>query len=135
MASQDAMNREGGEADHLTVTQSDETRPATPASQTAAVLVSAGKRPSPGGNAEVPAEVPTDIPKRPRAAADSAEGTEGRRELPKDALGTPERPGRSPNLQNNIQTTPSSFDEYDPARGSHQNLGSPAEPDHDVIVR
>ena len=96
------MNREGGEADHLAVIQSDETRPASPASQTAAVLVSAGQRPSPGGSDEVPAEVPTDISKRPRAATDNAEGTEGRQEPPKDALGTPKRPGRSSTLKNNI---------------------------------
>ena len=42
MASHGAMNREDGEADHLAAIQSDETRPASPASQAAAVLVSAG---------------------------------------------------------------------------------------------
>ena len=110
--------------------QSDGTNPASSASQTAAALVSAGKRPSPGGNAEVPAEVPTHIPKRPRAAADSTEETEGRHEPPKDALGTPERPGSSPTIKNNIQTSPSSSNEYDSVVDGQQNLGSPA----DVIV-
>ena len=72
------MNREDGDADHVAVTQSDVTRATSAALQAAAAQGSAGQRPSPGGNAEVPTEVPTHIHQKQRAAAASAEGIEGR---------------------------------------------------------
>ena len=133
------MNRQDGDADHVTVTQSDMTRATSAALQAAAAQSSAGQRPSPGGSAEMSAETSTQHhqeSENPGVVAAGADVLDGLQEPPESIVNTPDRPERPPASQGIVPSPPSSTDEYHQLGGGHQTLGDPAEQDkiHDASL-
>ena len=121
-----AMNTEDGDADHVAVHQSDQTRTTSAAQQAAAVRVSAGQKPPSGGSAEVPDGVLQHHQEHVRF--EDIAGAGPGPETSSSSISTPTRTIPLPAPQNVVQASPSS-DAYESPGGELQSMSRNVELD------